>query len=199
MGSPPLRLLVGFGLGWIARDRLPLSATNSFVLAVGDSSDSIGMIGTLVAGFASSETTLEPPFFCRGGVIRSLIVFASLTFDSDSESELDESDDDDDDDDEEEEENFFDGLSTISMELMAVSELVLGDCCCCVADCVLTLVIMVEMADWLDELELDELLRLELEDPDEEELDEEDELEELLDRDLELDELDRVLDLTDCC
>jgi hypothetical protein len=177
----------------------------NFVLAVGDSSDSIEM-GTLVAGFAASGTALEPPFFCRGGVIRSLIVFVwgttSLTFDSDSESELDESDDDDDDDDEEEDEaeNLFEGLTTMSAELTAVPGSVLGDGCCgCVVDCVLTLVSMVEVADWLDELELDELLRLEFEDPDEEELEEEDELEELLDRDLELDELDLVLDLRDCC
>lgn len=54
-------------------------------------------------------------------------------------------------------------------------------------------------ADLLEEVELDEPLRLELEDPEEEELDEEDELEELLDRDLELDELDLALDLLGCC
>ena len=48
----------------------------------------------------------------------------------------------------------------------------------------------------LDELELDELLQRELEDP-EEELEEEDE--ELLERDLELDELELLLDLLDCC
>lgn len=74
MESPPLRLLVGFGLELIARDRLSLSAMSNFVLAVDDSSDSIG-IGTLVAGSAASETTLEPQFFCRGDVIRSLIAF----------------------------------------------------------------------------------------------------------------------------
>ncbi len=187
----------------IRRDRLSLSAMGNFVLAVGDSSDSIEM-RTLVAGFVASGTALEPPFFCRGGVIRSLIAFvwetSSLTFDSDSESELDESDESDDDDDEEEDEakNLFDGLTTMSTELTAVPGSVLGDGCCgCVVDCVLILVAMMEVADWLDELELDELLRLELEDPDEEELDEEDELEELLDGDLELDELDLVLDLTD--
>lgn len=50
----------------------------------------------------------------------------------------------------------------------------------------------------LDEQEeLDELSELELEDPDEE-LDVEDELDELLDRDVELDEVEQVRERLDC-
>ena len=76
--------------------------------------------------------------------------------------------------------------------------LVLGDRCCgSVGGCDLE---TDRLRLRLEELELDELLRLELEDPEEEELDEEDELEELFDRDLdELDELDLALDLPGCC
>lgn len=153
---------------------------------------------------------------------------ASLTlFDSVSESELDESDDDeseeeeeeeeeeeqeeeeeeDEEDEEEEEEPEEEEELIVLVDLGAVSmgwvfpTLVLGERCCgSVVDCgVMTAGIVMLQADWLELLELDELLlRLEVEDP-EEELEEEDELEELLDRDRELVELDLVLDLWGCC
>lgn len=50
---------------------------------------------------------------------------------------------------------------------------------------------------WDEQEELDELSELELEDPDEE-LDVEDELDELLDRDVELDEVEQVRERLDC-
>ena len=166
------------------------------------------------------ETALEP-FFCPCGPVLSRIAFLAFGSDSESELELDESDESDDEEEEdeaaeeEEEEEDFGPLGLV-LATTSVEWAVLGERCCCCCCCCCDSAIAgcdLERPDRLVELELvDELLlRLELEDPEEdeddeeEELDEEDELEELLDRDLEqLDELDLlapplVVGLPGCC